>query len=802
MATEVRMPEKPPSPKESGRPDPIAYPDILMNAPIGCYTSSPEGKFLSANAALARLLGYDSPEALIDSVTDIGRQVYANPNDRKQIMELLDAQGETLDYECVWLRRNGRRIWVSINAKTMRGENGRVAFLYGFANNISQRKQAEEALQEKTALLQNITDNISDLVSLTDMTGCYKFLGASHKILGYDPDALIGKNVLDFVHPDDHAEISAAFQTFVSNLKNDRKVEYRYRCADGRYLWLETVGRLICSEKGAPIEILFSTRDITERKLSEQVLMEKELVLHYIIQGLPIPAFVIDKHHRILHWNEALEMLTGIRAESVIGTDHHWRFFYNKKRPCLADLVVDQALDEISRWYADQHVHSKFIEGAFEATDFFPALGKNGKWLRFTVAAIRDAGGEVIGAIETIEDITIRKQQEADREKLQEQLNHAQKMESIGRLAGGVAHDFNNMLSVINGYAEMMADVLSPSDPMYDNVREIRDAGKRSAIIVRKLLAFARKQTISPAPVNLNDSVSGMLGMLQRLVGENLNLLWKPGNNLWLVKMDFSQIDQILANLCVNARDAIDDVGKLTIETKNVELDETYCASHGGFVPGQFVMLAVSDNGCGMEEDVLEKLFEPFFTTKGVGKGTGLGMPTVYGIVKQNNGFINVYSEPGKGTTVKIYLPRHMADTPDVDMGQKKESPMGNGETILVLEDEDKVLSITRIMLERLGYRVLPANTPAEAMALASAHDGKIDLLLTDIVMPKMNGREFADQLNALYPGIRTLFMSGYTSNVIAHHNILDDGIHFIEKPFSTKDLAAKITEMLHLKAV
>ena len=342
-----------------------------------------------------------------------------------------------------------------------------------------------------------------------------------------------------------------------------------------------------------------------------------------------------------------------------------------------------------------------------------------------------------------------------------------------------------------------MADVLDPGDPMYENVREIHDAGKRSAVVVRKLLAFARKQIISPVSVNLNDSVASMLRMLQRLIGENIDLLWKPGRNIWPVMMDASQIDQILANLVVNARDAIADVGKITIETENVEFDQDYCSDHLGFTPGQFVMLAVSDNGCGMSRDAMENLFEPFFTTKEMGKGTGLGLPTVYGIVKQNNGFINLYSEPGGGTTIKMYFPSYLGDAESETKKAEDFISKGRGEVILVLEDEAAVLNLTRVLLERSGYRVLTASMPQEAMEIAAAHEGGIDLLITDVVMPEMSGRDFSDQLRTHYPEIKTLFMSGYTSNVIAHHGILDEGVHFIQKPFSLKDLAAKVREAL-----
>ena len=311
---------------------------------------------------------------------------------------------------------------------------------------------------------------------------------------------------------------------------------------------------------------------------------------------------------------------------------------------------------------------------------------------------------------------------------------------------------------------------------MQGYLRAILEAAQRSADITRQLLAFARKQIIAPQVIDLNETVEGMLKMLRRLIGEEINLTWRPGPGLWSVKMDPSQLDQILANLCVNAWDAITGVGKVTIETVTVSLDKGYCKGHLVFVPGDFILLTVSDDGCGMDKEILDKLFEPFFTTKEVGQGTGLGLATVYGIVKQNNGFINVYSEPGLGTTFKIYLPRHESDAADAQKEKAKAIPLGHGETILVVEDEVTILNMSKTMLESLGYAVLTASTTDEAMQLAKAHADTIHLLITDVVMPEMNGRELAEQLHTLYPELKTLFMSGYTADVIAHHGVLAEG--------------------------
>jgi CheY-like chemotaxis protein len=288
-----------------------------------------------------------------------------------------------------------------------------------------------------------------------------------------------------------------------------------------------------------------------------------------------------------------------------------------------------------------------------------------------------------------------------------------------------------------------------------------------------------------------------MLNMLRRLIGEDIDLVWKPFAHLWPVKMDPSQIDQILVNLCVNARDAITGVGKLTIETGKKTFDEEYCKDHAGFFPGDFVLLAVSDNGSGMDKEVLDNLFEPFFTTKPVNKGTGMGLATIYGIVKQNNGFINVYSEPGQGSTFKIYLPRSVADKDTEKAVPDKKAAAGGTETILLVEDEPSILRMTRMMLERKGYTVLPAATPTEAVEKAKNHSGPIDMLMTDVIMPEMNGRDLAGQITDLYPDIRLLFMSGYTANVIAHHGVLDDGVAFIQKPFSMVDMTEKVRAIL-----
>jgi CheY-like chemotaxis protein len=369
-------------------------------------------------------------------------------------------------------------------------------------------------------------------------------------------------------------------------------------------------------------------------------------------------------------------------------------------------------------------------------------------------------------------------------------------MESVGRLAGGVAHDFNNMLGVILGRAELAMLKEKNGHPVLGDLLEIKKGAERSAEITRQLLAFARKQTIFPTALDLNHVTEGILKMLRRLIGENIRLSWIPGAGLWPVRMDRSQVDQILANLCVNSRDAIAGGGNITIETRNIVLDVTFCDSHPGLTPGDYVLLSVEDNGCGMGKETLDKLFEPFFTTKEIGKGTGLGLAMIYGIVKQNRGYITVNSELNVGTTFRIYLPRHRGETDALPTPTNPEMPMARGrETVLVVEDDKAMLEISQIMLEELDYHVLTASLPEEAIRLACEYDGMIDLLLTDVVMPGMNGRKMAEKILSLHPGLKVLFMSGYTADVVVHDTMLEEGAHFIEKPFSLQELAAKLRQ-------
>ncbi len=508
------------------------------------------------------------------------------------------------------------------------------------------------------------------------------------------------------------------------------------------------------------------------RKLAEETIRKSEERYRTIFESTATANIIIGEDATILMANNNFAELSGYSKQELEGK-MSWTSFIHPD-----DL-------EIMKTY---HTMRRTVGGSAPATYEFRYINRLGEIrdIFINVAMLPETKESVASLV----DLTERKQ-------LETQLIQAQKMESVGRLAGGVAHDFNNMLGVIIGNAEMAMKEVNRREPLYQSLHDILNAGMRSADLTRQLLAFARKQTVSPKIMDLNEMVTGMLKMLQRLIGENITLGWHPGHNLWKVRIDPSQIDQLLANLTVNARDAIGRTGKIFIETSNVTCDEAYCADRPEWVPGDFVVLTVSDSGCGIEPEALANIFEPFFTTKKEGHGTGLGLATVYGIVKQNNGFINVYSEPGQGTTFRLYLPRYQSDVPQAaDDIQETEIPRGT-ETILIVEDEQTVLKLTKAMLEALGYNVLAAPDRNHALHLAREDRGKIHLLLTDVVMPDMNGKELSEQILAIKPGLKRLYMSGYTDDVIARQGVLEEGVKFISKPFSLQDLALKVREAL-----
>jgi len=706
---------------------------------------------------LLGLTDYDVfPEELADVYYRLEKQVFAGQSVAHEIQETIT--------------KDGRKGWVDNRKYPIKDDTGQIIGLFGIARDITESKRAEEKLAHSHKLMHYIIENTNSAVAVHDRKLNYIYVSQryldDYKV--YEND-IIGKHHYD-VFPDLPQKWRDVHQKALAGEISKAERDPYFR-DDGTIEWTRWECRPWYEEDGSIGGIIVYTEVITDWINAEEKLRTSHERMLTILDSIDSTVYVADMDTgEILFMNQ--KMITDFGGDKT--GDICYRAFRKNTEPCdycTNDQLVDKRGNPagVSIWQDKNPVTGRYCinyDRAIEWTD--------GRMVRMQIAT----------------DITDLKGMEA-------QLHQAQKMESIGRLAGGVAHDFNNMLSVILGHTEMALEDLDPGAPLYASLQAVQHAAERSATLTRQLLAFARKQTIAPKVIDMNETVDGMLNMLRRLIGEDIDLLWQPGINLRPIKVDPSQLDQLLANLCVNARDAITGVGKVTIETNAKTFDEDYCADHLGFLPGEYVVLEVSDDGCGMDKKTLNQIFEPFFTTKEQGQGTGLGLASVFGMVKQNNGFINVYSEPDQGTTFKIYLPAYTINTDGV-VEKAPDLPAEHGnETILLVEDESAILEMTTRMLERLGYTVVAATTPGEAIRLAHEYRGRIDLLMTDVVMPEMNGRQLAGNLLSHYPDLKRLFMSGYTANVIAHHGVLDEGVHFIQKPFSMKDLGKKLREAM-----
>lgn len=595
-----------------------------------------------------------------------------------------------------------------------------------------------------------------------------------HLVFGY-PAAEITPGIesrYNLIHPDDRERVQTGVLAGIASGAVFWSDTYRYLRQDGQYADVEDRAHISRDSNGGPVRMVGAMLDITERNRAD----ERLRTLSAAMEQSSALVMITSSQGNIEYVNPQFTRVTGFTLEEVRGRNP--RFLKSGDKTPADYRGLWETIMSGRDW------HGEFQNKKKDGTLYCEQA---------SISPMRNAAGEITHFISVREDVTAHKALEA-------QLFQAQKMETIGRLAGGVAHDFNNMLQVIGSYAEIAMMNIDSTHALYNYLLQIREATRRSADLTRQLLAFARKQAISPVVLDLNDTVSGMLKIIRRLIGEDIELAWMPGGGGWLVKIDPSQIDQVLVNLTVNSRDAMQGTGKITIETTSAVFDDAYCGLHTGFLSGEYVMLAVSDNGSGMTRETVAHLFEPFFTTKGLGKGTGLGTATVYGIVKQNKGFINVYSEPGVGTTFKIYLPRFVAEGAAAHAPRVEVLPPHGTETVLIVEDEAAILELARLMLEGLGYTVLTAGNPREAIRVAGDVKGEIHLVVTDVVMPEMNGRELVQSISVLRPGLKYLFMSGYMANVIAHHGVLDEGVRFIQKPFSLLDLARKVRETLEQK--
>ncbi len=778
--------------------------------------------------------GYSKDEILGRNVIGtIVPEVERSGRDLKEMIEDIGKHPERYtNNENENMRANGERVWIAWTNRPIWDENGQIKEVLCIGNDISERKITEDKLQNLNTFLDTIIENSPHAMWISDDNGTLirsnhamrdLFKIADNDMVGkynlFQDDILEAQGYIPLVK-----EVFEKGRTVKFTLDYDTSLLRQLNLAQTVFVSLDVTISPILDTDGRVTNAIVQEVDITERKQAEEALLlhaervqallnlnqmtdaTLQEITDYALEGavrltqskIGYMAFLNDDETILtMHsWSKGAMLECAIAHKPVDFNAHETGLWGEAVRQRRMVITNDYAApNPLKKGYPVGHVavQRHMSVPVFVGPHIVLVTGvgnKNGDY-------DENDAQQLTLFMEGMWRLIERKQAEEERKKLEGQLFQAQKIESVGRLAGGVAHDFNNMLGVIIGRAEMALEENISKDKLQESLQEILKAGLRSADLTRQLLAFARKQTAIPKILDLNDTISGILKMLRRLIGEDIDLLWAPELDLWKVKIDPSQVDQILANLVVNARDAISGVGAITLRTENVAIADSLRAEQLEFIPGEYVQLTVSDNGEGMSREVLENIFEPFFTTKELGKGTGLGLSTVYGIVKQNDGFIQVASEPGKGTTFKIHLPRFEVETAQVSFGEITAKRPTGTETILVVEDDEAILNLSKIILENLGYTVLAAHTPVYALHLVAEHTGDLHLLITDVVMPGMNGRALAEQLRASRSNLKCLYMSGYTGDIITHRGLLDDGVNFIQKPFGADDFAAKVREVL-----
>jgi PAS domain S-box-containing protein len=747
------------------------YRTILENIEDGYYEVDLPGNLTFFNDSLCRMLGYSRKEMI-----GMGNQQYTDEENRKKLFqafnEVYRTGKPTKSFGWEVFRKDGMKLFGEVSVSLIKDSTGQPIGFRGIARDITERKRVEEEYR-------TIINTAMDGFWIVDMRG--HFLDANDaycRLIGYSRDELLTMRIQDVEAVERPEETAQRIQRIMET--GGDRFETRHRCKDGRIIDIEVSVNYMGADGGRMAVFL---RHITERKRMEEALRQAEEKYRSIFENAIEGIFQATPEGRYISTNPALASMYGYESpEELINT--------------ITDIahqvyVNPDDRSELLRLLQEKGVVHDFVTQVYRK-DRKPI------WISLNVRYVRDSKGRFLYYEGFVEDITERKRTEQERLNLEEQLRQSQKMEAIGRLAGGIAHDFNNLLTVIRGYGELSLMEFKEGDPLKGNIDEIQKATERAADLTRQILAFSRRQILEVQVLDLNTLLQSLDKMLRRVIGEDIELVTLFASDLAAVKVDRAQIEQVIMNLAINARDAMPKGGKLTIETANVELDQHYARKHIAVSPGRYVMVSVTDTGTGMTSEVRERIFEPFFTTKEKSKGTGLGLATVYGIVKQSGGNIWVYTEPGRGTSFKIYLPR--VDEPLEETKEKRvvkeDLPRGN-ETVLVVEDEREVRKLTVGILKRQGYKVLEASHGDDALAISEKHDGLIHLVLVDVVMPGMSGSELAKQLTLLQPMIKVLYMSGYTDNAIVHHGVLEKGMNYIQKPYTVDGLARKVREVL-----
>jgi PAS domain S-box-containing protein len=739
-------------------------------APIGTAITAPDGTWRRVNAQLAAMLGYSIEEMQATSFLGLTHPDHL-PSSRTAVEQLLSGERETWALEKRLVGKDGHSVWMHITTRARREPSGAPHLLSYFLD-ITERKRADQRLLDSEVRYRRLFESAKDGILILDASSgmVVDVNPFMTELTGFPREAFLGKQLWHLGPFED----AAASQGSFAELQATDYVRYEdlpLTTRSGSTVAVEFVSNVYLVDGKRVIQC--NIRDITARKVAEAELRLRERAIEAVPQGIVITDPSLPDNP-IIYVSPGFARMTGYEREEILGRNCRFLNGPSTDRAQLALLSASVRLE--------QPHEVALLNFRKDGTSF---------WNNVAISPIRDAAQRVTHFVGVLTDVTARRQLEA-------QFFQAQKMEAVGRLAGGVAHDFNNLLSVILSYAEMIGSDLKPDDPLRGDIEQIRIAAVRATDLTRQLLAFSRQQVLEMRVVNLNEILGGMEKMLGRLLGADIEVTMLTERVLGNVQADPGQLEQVIMNLAVNARDAMPRGGKLTLETANIVLDEAYAATHHDVTVGAYVELAVTDTGSGMSKETLTKVFEPFFTTKERGKGTGLGLATVFGIVKQSGGHVFVYSEPDRGTTFKVYLPRvGGTSAPLPSHAPQPSAPDADGGTILLVEDEEQVRTIACTILRRQGYVVLVASNGGEALLICEQHPANIDLLLTDVVLPRMSGRQLAERLAPVRPLMKVLYMSGYSDDAILQHGVIESGVAFLQKPFTPGSLTQKVHEVL-----
>jgi PAS domain S-box-containing protein len=781
---ELRMPRSVPRTETAGNGRPPS-PDVFEDAGIPLGIASPEGRWIRVNRALCGLLGYQADDLRGQPVEGL---IHADDRQAQQEALRLLRAGECPTYtsECRCLRRTGEETWGLVTVTLVPDADERTRHLVFAVQDIGDRKRVEAELRESEERYRLMVRATRNAVWDWDLRTNRVVWGEGLEALfGHSPSGLQTDAGwwYERIHAEDREQVVARIRDGLARQERSWEQEYRFRRGDGTYARVVTRSYVATDHAGEAVRVVGA---MAERARNEEALAQSTQLLQQVLEALPVGVWVLGQGGRIVYGNAAGQQIWGgARYVGIDGFTQYKGWWADSGRPIAPD-----------EWAAARAL----ARGEISLNELIRIEGFDGsrRVILNSAVPITGPGGEIEGAIVLNQDVSELRAAEEALHRSEEQLRQAQKMEAVGQLAGGIAHDFNNLLTAILSYCDLLLDEVRHGDPIRADVEQIRQAGQRAAGLTRQLLAFSRRQVLQPRVLSLNTVVAETDGMLRRLLGADIVLDIAGDPDVWQVLADPGQMEQVLLNLVVNARDAMPQGGRLTLTISNRELAVDAPERPHGLRPGAYAVLEVSDTGSGIDPANLSRIFEPFFTTKEPGKGTGLGLSTVYGIVQQSGGHIAVQSAPGRGARFTIFLPRHIGGepAPGVSRPDRRRLPSGT-ETLLLVEDEAAVRTSARRLLERQGYTVLEARHGADALRIAEESGRPIDLVVTDLVMPEMGGRELAERLRAHRPGLKVLFISGYTERAITVDGVMPPNTGFVEKPFTVEQLMRRLREIL-----